>query len=68
MKIESNLRNIVVFLALILVFFAIKTRAQETVDKTVATVSDGVRTELITYSDLLWQLALQPDSPLNPAT
>ncbi len=34
--------------------------AQTVVDKTVATVSDGIRTELITYSDLKWQLALQP--------
>lgn len=42
--------------------------AQETVDKTVATVSDGVRTELITYSDLLWQLALQPRPALQPPT
>lgn len=41
-------------------------QAQEIVDKTVATVSDGTRTELITYSDLLWQLALQPNVPLNP--
>jgi hypothetical protein len=41
--------------------------AQQIVDKTVATVSDNVRTELITYSDLLWQLALQPKTPLeNP--
>ena len=40
--------------------------AQEIVDKTVATVSDGVRTELITYSDLLWQLALQPEAPIEP--
>ena len=44
--------------------FSLAARAQETVDKTVATVSDGVRTELITYSDLLWQLALQPNAPL----
>lgn len=66
MKIKSNLRNIAVFLAFVLVFFSIKTRAQETVDKTVATVSDGVRTELITYSDLLWQLAMQPGAPLDP--
>jgi hypothetical protein len=36
------------------------------VDKTIATVSDGVRTELITLSDLKWQLALQPDTPLDP--
>src|SRR6185295_14162657 len=37
---------------------------QEIVDKTVATVNGGVQTDLITYSDLLWQLALQPNSPL----
>jgi hypothetical protein len=40
--------------------------AQVVVDKTVATVSDGARTELITYSDLLWQLALQPNTPIDP--
>ena len=40
--------------------------AQEIVDKTVATINDGVRTELITYSDLKWQLALQPNAPLDP--
>lgn len=39
--------------------------AQQIVDKTVATVSDRVRTELITYSDLKWQLALQPGTPLE---
>lgn len=41
---------------------------QVVVDRTVATVSDGVRTELITQSDLLWQLALQPGTPLSPPT
>lgn len=41
--------------------------AQSVVDKTVATVSDGIRTELITYSDLRWQLALRPSVPLTPA-
>lgn len=41
---------------------------QEVVDKTVATVSDGVRTELITYSDLVWQLALIPGIPISPPT
>ena len=40
--------------------------AQKVVDKTVATVSDGIRTELITYSDIRWQLALQPGVPLSP--
>lgn len=39
---------------------------QQVVDKTVATVSDGVRTELITLSDLRWQLALQPNTPISP--
>jgi hypothetical protein len=38
------------------------------VDKTVATVSDGGRTELITYSDLKWQLALQPGVTIDPPT
>ncbi len=47
-------------------FGATEVRAQETVDKTVASISDGVRTELITYSDLVWQLALQPGAPLAP--
>lgn len=41
-------------------------RAQTVVDKTVATVSDGVKTELITYSDLLWQVALKANVPLSP--
>ena len=42
------------------------TYGQQVVDKTVATVTDGSRTELITYSDLLWQLALEPGAPLDP--
>jgi hypothetical protein len=45
-------------------------RAQEVVDKMVATVNAGVLADcgqicLITYSDLLWQLALQPNTPLD---
>ncbi len=49
-------------------FFALSVSlfAQEIVDKTVAVVSDRARSELITYSDLLWQLALQPGAPLAP--
>jgi len=43
-------------------------RAQKVVDKMVATVNAGVKTELITYSDLLWQLALQPNTPLDNPT
>ncbi len=44
-------------------FCAAHAEAQQAdiVDKTMATVSDGVRLELITYSDLIWQLALEPD-------
>lgn len=50
-----------------LLFFAVKIQSQTVVDKTVATVGDGVGVpELITYSDLLWQLALQPNAPLTP--
>lgn len=41
---------------------------QETVDKVVATVNDGVKTELITLSDLRWQLAMQPGTPITPPT
>ncbi|HRH41706.1 MAG TPA: hypothetical protein PKY82_08695 [Pyrinomonadaceae bacterium] len=44
-------------------------KAQQVVDKTVASVSDGAsKPELITYSDLLWQLALEPNTPLVPPT
>ncbi len=44
--------------------------AQQVVDKMVATVNAGVIQEcgegcLITYSDLLWQLALQPNTPVE---
>jgi hypothetical protein len=42
--------------------------AQQVVDKMVATVNAGVKTDLITYSDLLWQLALQPGTVLDNPT
>jgi hypothetical protein len=45
--------------------FFVQASSQEIVDKTVATVSSGVRTDLITYSDLIWQLALQPNTPVS---
>jgi hypothetical protein len=57
--------SLVVF-AFLTIFSASAVKAQIVVDKTVATVSDGARTELITYSDLLWELALQPGVPLDP--
>lgn len=41
--------------------------SQIVIDKTVATVDDGTgSTELITYSDLLWTLAMQPKIPIDP--
>src|SRR5882724_10080435 len=51
-------------------FCILPARGQTVVDKMVATVnSGGVRPSLITYSDLLWQLALQPDKPVeNPSS
>ena len=61
-----NFRIFGVLMLFLLLFLPIRQiQAQEIVDKTVATVSDHVRTELITYSDLLWQLALQPKTPLD---
>lgn len=62
-------KKIILQFAVLFLFVAAlsaETSAQETVDKTVATVSDGVRTELITYSDLVWQLALQPNASITP--
>jgi len=42
-------------------------RAQVIVDKTVATVNNGSLTtpDVITYSDLVWQMALQRDTPID---
>ncbi len=57
------------FFVLTFAIFFSTAKAQNIVDKTVASVGDGVgNPELITYSDLLWQLALQPGAPLNPPT
>ncbi len=57
----------VVLCAPFVLFSVSRTNAQEIVDRTVATVDDGVgQPELITYSDLLWQLALQPNVSLTP--
>lgn len=51
---------------LLCLVFSSAAQAQKVVDKIVATVNDGVKTELITYSDLRWQLALQPGPTLTP--
>jgi hypothetical protein len=65
---EKKLKLYLTLFASVLFLFTAQTYAQTVVDKTVATVSDGVRTELITYSDLLWQLALRPGVSLTPPT
>lgn len=64
---NSRIKRIFAFCALLFAVFASGTNAQTVVDKTVATIGDGVGDpELITYSDLLWSLALQPGVSLNP--
>ena len=62
------IKKILILSAFLSVIFVLPMRsfAQEIVDKTVATVSDGIHTELITYSDLVWQLALEPNVSINP--
>ena len=57
-----------IFAVVIVWAFAGVGAAQQVVDKMVATVNAGVRTDLITYSDLMWQLALQPNTVLDNPT
>jgi hypothetical protein len=66
----STALRFLLLLPLILLPFTLcpASRAQTIADKMVATVNGGVRPELITYSDLLWQLALQPSSSLTKPT
>jgi len=54
-----------VFIALAFLAAAPPCSAQQVIDKMVATVNAGVKTDLITYSDLMWQLALQPNTVLD---
>ncbi len=66
MRIKKYLLMLILVTA-IFFFGALKIEAQEIVDKTVATVDDGVgKPELITYSDLHWQLALEPNISITP--
>lgn len=67
-RILLNFRLTLIALGAILMIaapFQSSASAQQMVDKIVATVNDGVKTELITYSDLRWQLALEPGVPLT---
>lgn len=65
-SLNSRISNALVIAGLLVFGSILAVRAQDVVDKTVATVGDGVKTELITLSDLRWQLALQRDVPLTP--
>ena len=64
----QNKLHVIKKMLILLAIFILPTSifAQEILDKTVATVSDGIHTELITYSDLVWQLALEPGVSINP--
>jgi len=68
----SILPTAVCRLVLLLLLPTGSAHAQQVIDKMVATVNSGNQAEcrlcLITYSDLLWQLALQPKTSLaNPS-
>lgn len=56
------------FSLLCLVFLSPQVFGQKVIDKMVATVNSGGETDLITYSDLMWQLALQPGTVLDNPT
>ncbi len=65
-RFKDCLLNATFVLSVMLAAFCCSGSAQTVVDRTLATVSDGVRRELITLSDLRWQLALQPGKSLDP--
>lgn len=67
----SNFQFLFLLLAACSLLFALSppAHAQAVADKTVASVTNGARAtpDLITYSDIVWQLALEPSRPLtNP--
>jgi hypothetical protein len=61
---RARARLVLTFCLLPFYFFlsASGASAQEVVDRMVATINGR---ELVTYTDLLWQLALQPNTPLD---
>jgi hypothetical protein len=64
----GSLCNLWIKALLLVLVISTQCVAQQVVDKMVATVNAGVKTDLITYSDLLWQLALQPRTVLDNPT
>jgi len=63
----SPLRSLLFALCSLLFALCSVAQAQTVADKTIATVSNGARAtpDLITYSDLVWQLALEPARPFS---
>lgn len=65
-----NLHSLAFLFALGVILLALcsASQAQTIADKTVATVTNGARAnpDLITYSDLLWQLTLEPAAVFDP--
>ena len=68
MKRQLNLCNLWIKGFLLVLVISTQCAGQQVVDKMVATVNAGVKTDLITYSDLLWQLSLQPGTVLDNPT
>jgi hypothetical protein len=66
--ISKNLsQTLRLFLTIALMAMAVTVaRPQEIVDKLVATITDGTSIEVITLSEIKWQLALQPGILLDP--
>lgn len=66
--ISKNLsQTLRLFLTVALMAMAVTVaRPQEIVDKLVATITDGTSVEVITLSEIKWQLALQPGILLDP--
>jgi hypothetical protein len=54
--------------ALVLFSSANVALGQKTVDKMVATVKSGARMDLITHSDIIWQIALEPNTSVENPT
>ena len=59
-----TLRRATVTICLALLLCTSAARAQEITDRTLVTVNSSGRTELITYSDVIWEMALEPGTPL----
>lgn len=68
-KLARRIVRLVVVFAFALFPFTVSpsVHAQTIADKTVASVTNGARAtpDLITYSDIIWQLAIEPGRPLN---